>query len=35
VLLEIGLHNPLAAASGHQVQSEWQLACSLLAQFPK
>lgn len=34
VLLEVGLHNPLAAAIGHQGQSEWQLALSLLAQLP-
>ena len=25
VLLEVGLHNPLAAAIGHSGQSEWQL----------
>lgn len=35
VLLEVGLHNPLAAAIGRQGQSEWQLALSLLAQLPK
>lgn len=35
VLLEVGIHNPLAAAIGHQGQSEWQLALSLLAQLPK
>jgi hypothetical protein len=35
VLLEVGLHNPLAAAMGQQGQSEWQLALSLLAQLPK
>jgi len=35
VLLEVGLHNPLAAAIGHRGQSEWQLALSLLAQIPK
>lgn len=35
VLLELGLHNPLAAAIGHQGQSEWQLSMSLLAQLPK
>ena len=35
VLLEVGLHNPLAAASGSQGQSEWQLALSLLAQLPQ
>jgi len=35
VLLEIGLHNPLAAAIGRHGQSEWQLALGLLAQLPK
>ena len=35
VLLELGLHNPLAAAIGHHGQSEWQLSLSLLAQLPK
>jgi len=35
ILLEVGLHNPLAAAIGSQGQSEWQLALSLLAQLPK
>ena len=35
VLLEVGLHNPLAAAIGHGGQSEWKLAMSLLAQIPK
>jgi hypothetical protein len=35
VLLEIGLHNPLAAAIGRRGQSEWQLALGLLAQLPK
>ena len=35
VLLEVGLHNPLAAAIGHRGQSEWSLAMSLLAQIPK
>ena len=35
VLLEVGLHNPVAAAIGHHGQSEWQLALSLLAQLPK
>jgi hypothetical protein len=35
VLLEVGLHNPLAAAIGRQGQSEWQLALSLLAHLPK
>lgn len=35
VLLEIGLHNPLAAALGRRGQSEWELACGLLAQLPK
>jgi hypothetical protein len=35
VLLEIGLHNPLAAAIGRRGQSEWELAASLIAQLPK
>ena len=35
VLLEIGLHNPLAAAIGHRGQSEWELAHTVLAQLPK
>lgn len=35
VLLEIGLHNPLAAAIGRQRESEWALAQRLLAQLPK
>jgi len=35
VLLEVGLHNPLAAAIGQNGQSEWQLALSLLARLPK
>jgi hypothetical protein len=35
VLLEVGLHNPLAAAIGHKGQSEWELAPSLLARLPK
>ena len=35
VLLEIGLHNPLAAAIGRQGESEWALAQQLLAQLPK
>lgn len=35
VLLELGLHNPLAAAIGHKGQSEWALSLSLLAQLPK
>lgn len=35
VLLEIGLHNPLAAAIGRKGQSEWELARGLLAQLPK
>jgi len=35
VLLEIGLHNPLAAAIGRRGQSEWDLAQGLLAQLPK
>ena len=35
VLLELGLHNPLAAAIGHKGQSEWELSLSLLARLPK
>lgn len=35
VLLEIGLHNPLAAAIGRTGESEWALAQRLLAQLPK
>lgn len=35
VLLEVGLHNPLAAAIGHHGQSEWELGLSLLARLPK
>lgn len=35
VLLELGLHNPLAAAIGQRGQSEWELSLSLLAQLPK
>ena len=35
VLLEVGLHNPLAAAVGRKVESEWALAQRLLAQLPK
>jgi hypothetical protein len=35
VLLEVGLHNPLAAAIGRQGESEWALAQRLLAHVPK
>jgi hypothetical protein len=35
VLLEVGLHNPLAAAIGQAGQSEWQLTVQLLAQLAK
>jgi hypothetical protein len=35
VLLEIGLHNPLAASIGRRGQSEWELSRGLLAQVPK
>ncbi|MGH8648008.1 MAG: IS4 family transposase [Burkholderiales bacterium] len=35
VLLELGLHNPLAAGIGQQGESEWELARRLLAQLPK
>ena len=34
VLLELGLHNPLAAAIGRDGRSEWVLALALLAQLP-
>jgi hypothetical protein len=34
VLLEVGLHNPLAAAIGRHGESEWVLAQRLLAQLP-
>jgi hypothetical protein len=34
VLLEVGLHNPLAAAIGRDDESEWALAHRLLAQLP-
>jgi hypothetical protein len=35
VLLELGLHNPLAAAIGRGGQSEWALALELLACLPE
>jgi len=35
VLLELGLHNPVAAAVGRKGESEWALAQRLLAQLPK
>jgi hypothetical protein len=35
VLLEVGLHNPLALALGRRGESEWALALGLLAQLPK
>jgi hypothetical protein len=35
VLLEVGLHNPLALALGRKGESEWVLAMNLLAQLPK
>jgi hypothetical protein len=35
VLLEIGWHNPLAAAIGRKGQSEWELAHGLLSHLPK
>jgi hypothetical protein len=35
VLLEVGLHNPLAAVIGRHGESEWALAQRLLAQVPK
>ena len=34
VLLELGLHNPLAAAIGRAGQSEWALALELVGQLP-
>jgi hypothetical protein len=34
VLLELGLHNPLAAAIGRGGESEWELALQVLAQLP-
>ncbi len=34
VLLELGMHNPLAAGIGRQGESEWALARRLLAQLP-
>jgi hypothetical protein len=35
VLLEVGLHNPLAAAIARQGESEWALATRLVAQLPQ
>jgi hypothetical protein len=35
VLVEVGLHNPLAAGIGRHGESEWALAQRLLAQLPK
>lgn len=35
VLLEVGSHNPLAAAIGHDGRSEWELTRSLLARLPQ
>ena len=35
VLLELGLHNPLAAGIGQQGESEWDLARRLVAQLPR
>lgn len=35
VLLELGLHNPIAARVGRQGESEWALAQRLLAQLPR
>ena len=35
VLLELGLHNPLAAGIGRQGESEWELARRLMAQLPR
>lgn len=35
VLLEVGLHNPVAAAVGRPRQSEWSLGLGLLSHLPK
>lgn len=35
VLLEVGLHNPLAAVIGQRGESEWTLALRLLARLPR
>jgi hypothetical protein len=35
VLLELGLHNPLAAGIGRQGESEWELARQMLAHLPR
>jgi hypothetical protein len=35
VLLELGAHNPLAAAIGQQEESEWELGQGLLAKLPR
>lgn len=35
VLMEVGLHNPVAAAIGRRGQSDWELAHGLLAQLPR
>ena len=35
VLLELGLHNPLAAGIGQQGESEWELSRRVLAQLPR
>lgn len=35
VLVEVGLHNPIAAAIGHHGESEWALGLRLLAEVPK
>jgi hypothetical protein len=35
VLLELGLHNPLAAGIGRQGESEWALARQMLAHLPR
>lgn len=35
VLLEVGLHNPLAAVIGRQGESEWTLALRLVAHMPR
>jgi hypothetical protein len=35
VLLELGVHNPLAAGIGREGESEWELARRVLAQLPR
>lgn len=35
ILLEIGLHNPVAAAIAHEQESEWELSTRLLSKLPR